>query len=284
MTFSERKQQSVSAWSRLAHGNRPAPVAAPASGVATLLQQGAVARQQRSELSWYEVEFVNFSADTLRFLSVTEGDIRTGLRHGTRHVGKLLYQMGATREEFVFASPESDLKSLKRGIIRGLWPVKESEILQILSDAGVFDAKNKSHYNSDRYAYIWREGQGKGSLDFSTGHLAKAVKANIYANSEAGFSPYLFYLEGVAHNYFNFGNFLYGAAGAALGLKVAELTAGAHVNSLVHSDTNGYDPQLDSTDDQFSIVLGYEHAKKRNYAERTSRWVKPKWGLPRLPQ
>ncbi len=91
-----------------------------------------------------------------------------------------------------------------------------------------------------------------------------------------------FYLEGVAHNYFNFGNFLYGAAGAALGLKIAELTAGAHVNSLVHSDTNGYDPQLDSKDDQFSIILGYEHAKKRHYDQRTTRWVQPKMGLPRI--
>ena len=112
-------------------------------------------------------------------------------------------------------------------------------------------------------------------------HLRKLVNANMYAKSEGEVVPFLFYVAGAAHNYFNFGNFLYGAAGAAWGLKVAELTAGVHSSSLLHSDTNGCDPQMDSSDDQFSIVAGYEYAQQHNFAQRTNPWNQPQWGRPR---
>lgn len=283
MALLESKSTAASAWAAVAHaGNAEPAMAAPASSLATWVQQGAAERQQRSELSWFDVEFINFSENG-QFLNVTEGNLRTALQHQTRSVGRILYQFGATREEFVFADPEHDVKALKRGIIHSLRPVKESEILKMLSEAGVFDIKNKSHYGVDRYSYSWKEGQAQGKLDFSTVHLKKLVNANFNVNSEQEIVPFFFYLEGIAHNYFNFGNFLYGAAGAALGLKIAELTAGAHANSLLHSETNGYPMQLDSQDDQFSIVLGYEHAQKRHYAQRMQRWVQPVMGLPRMP-
>lgn len=264
----------------MAHaGNaQPAPAAA-ASGLATLLQQGAAERQSHSELGLFDVEFINFSADTYRFINITEGDLRTGLRHRTSSVGKLLYPFGATREEFVFADPVSDMLLIRKKIINRLRPVQEAEIHNVLSMAGVFDFENKAAHLSlsQRYDFIMREGEGGGRLDFSGGLLkliAEQVKDYV---KKLDLTPFLFYVEGVAHNWYNFGNFLFGAAGAALGLTLSELLAGAHYNSLINSDANGYPAQLDSTDDQFSIKCGHQYADKHRYVNHVNR----KWSLPR---
>ncbi|WP_157530260.1 polymorphic toxin type 44 domain-containing protein [Hymenobacter norwichensis] len=282
MALLESKSAATSAWAAVAHaGNAVPAMAPPASGLATWAQQGAAERQQQSTLGWFDVEFVNFSSDNYRFLNITEGDLRTGLRHRQWAVGRLVDSFGVVWEEFRFADPVNDVKLLKRSMARWLRPVTYAEIAKMLSDAGVFAIRNKAHYNKNRYDYIWKEGQAGGQLDFSMRHLKNLVKPNMNANSEGELVPFLFYVAGAAHNYFNFGNFLYGAAGATLGLKVAELTAGAQANSLLHSDTNGYDPQLDSADDQFSIVAGYEYAQQHNFAQRTTPWNQPQWGQPR---
>lgn len=44
-----------------------------------------------------------------------------------------------------------------------------------------------------------------------------------------------------------------------------ELKAGAYWNSLKNSDPNGYAPQFDSSDDQYSIGRGIDYAKDQNY-------------------
>lgn len=280
MALFDSKAQSVSSWAAVAHAGNANPVAAePGSGLASWVQQGAVERQQQSELGWFDVEFVNFSSDNYRFISVTEGDLRTGLRHQTRHVGKLLYSFGATYQEFVFADPINDVRQIKRGIVRWLRPVSEAEILKLLTYAGVFDYSAKTAHNGllDRYTFIKREGQGDGCLDFSMTYLnlIATMKKNYITNEDI--TPFLFFVEGSAHNWFNFGNFLFGAAGAALGFSKAELRLGAHYNSVVNTDKNGYDPQLDSDDDQFSISEGFAYATRRNYASRIQR----QWGQHR---
>ena len=63
----------------------------------------------------------------------------------------------------------------------------------------------------------------------------------------------------------NFGNFLFGAAGKALGLTSFELRMGAHWNSLSNPSSNGYRRQFDSRDDQFSIRMGVRHANQHGY-------------------
>jgi len=67
----------------------------------------------------------------------------------------------------------------------------------------------------------------------------------------------------------NFGNFLFGATGKAMRFFIGELTLGAHYNSLnLNRDGgNGYEPQLDSEDDQNSIENGYIHARDNNYED-----------------
>lgn len=66
-------------------------------------------------------------------------------------------------------------------------------------------------------------------------------------------------------NHMNFGNYLWGAAGTALGFSPTTLQAGAHANSLLNSKGNGYDSQWDSKDDQWSIFLGTFHANKYKF-------------------
>ena len=77
----------------------------------------------------------------------------------------------------------------------------------------------------------------------------------------------LFLIDGVAHNHMNYGNFLYGAAGKALGLSVLELQMGAQWNSLSHPSSNDYPSQFDSRDDQKSIRLGVRHANQHGYKD-----------------
>ncbi len=74
----------------------------------------------------------------------------------------------------------------------------------------------------------------------------------------------------MAHNAKNYGNFLFGAAGRALGLTQFELLLGAHYNSLFNPKENGYRPQFDSSDDQYSIRLGIRHANNYNYDIKTT--------------
>lgn len=56
----------------------------------------------------------------------------------------------------------------------------------------------------------------------------------------------------VAHNIYNFGNFLWGAAAQGVGVPLFIALTGSHVNNIYH--TRGY---LDSPDDQFSISCGH---------------------------
>jgi hypothetical protein len=290
MALFDSKAQSTSNWAAVVQAGSlgPAP-AAPTSNLATILLAGAAEQRTLSENGWFEVEFINFSAETWQFINITEGDIRTGLQHRTHAVGKLLYTFGAAKEEFRFADPVEDVRQIKKGIIRGLRPVTEAEILKLLTDAGVFDYSKKTAHTSwsSRYAYVKQEGRGYQRLDFSTnpkGMRQIAKPETKYVTVPGGIqavdvTPFLFYVEGVAHNWFNFGNFLFGAAGAALGLTIGELSMGAQYNSLANGEANGYPAQLDSEDDQFSIGLGYAYAKARHYTSRVQR----QWGKPRLP-
>lgn len=63
----------------------------------------------------------------------------------------------------------------------------------------------------------------------------------------------------------NFGNYLWGATGYTVGFDYADLQIGAHANSLLNSRRNGYPAQLDSKDDQLSIIKGIYHAQMHKY-------------------
>ena len=86
-----------------------------------------------------------------------------------------------------------------------------------------------------------------------------------------------------AHNQMNFGNYMFGVAGQAMGFTLAELQAGAHKNSKYPEDRNGnriesgqpnankYPPQWDSADDQFSIGQGFSYGEIYEFDETVFR-------------
>lgn len=65
----------------------------------------------------------------------------------------------------------------------------------------------------------------------------------------------------VAHNNYNFGNFLWGAGANALGFWEGTARLGAHWNNYRNDPKNK--GKLDSTDDQYSIHLGFEWEKPK---------------------
>ena len=187
--------------------------------------------------------------------------------HGRK--GRIIDGNGNVLQSFKFADPKNDVTDLKNGTIKKIYFVKESDIISMLSAAGVFNEENKV-YNKDwnnRYDYIEKEGQGGGKFDFSY-NTTTGIPAQYPDASSAPLirpSSMLFLVDGVAHNHMNFGNFLFGAAGKALGLSLFELKMGAQWNSLTNPTSNGYRRQFDSQDDQFSIKKGVQHARLHGY-------------------
>jgi hypothetical protein len=72
----------------------------------------------------------------------------------------------------------------------------------------------------------------------------------------------------VVHNAANFGNFLGGAAGQAMGFDWRTLSAAAHAFTILNPN-NGYGKrELDSKNNQLSILLGYSYAKQNRYHKK----------------
>ena len=182
--------------------------------------------------------------------------------HG--RTGRIVDGDGNVIQSFKFADPENDVADLKNGNINKVYFVQERDIRNMLSRAGAFDKENKVAHANSRYGYIQQEGVGLGKFDFSyTGIPNQYLEASSDPINQQ--SSMLFLVDGVAHNHMNFGNFLFGAAGKALGLTSFELRMGAHWNSLTNPSSNGYRSQFDSRDDQFSIQMGVNHAKQQGY-------------------
>jgi len=173
---------------------------------------------------------------------------------------------GDVTQKFRFADPKQDVKDIQSGVINKLVFVKESEISSMVAKSGAFTAANKTENNTtaDRYKYIKQEGVGGGKLDFSYTAIPTTYPG---ASTQPLKTPssMMFLVGNVAHNHMNFGNFLFGAAGQALGHSLLELSVGAHYNSVKNPGSNGYSRQLDSNDDQFSIKSGFVFANNRNY-------------------
>lgn len=84
-----------------------------------------------------------------------------------------------------------------------------------------------------------------GPLDFARNGLHDIHPNELYLthSRKEGF---------VAHNIYNFGNFLWGAAAHGVGVPLLIARIGAHIHNLYHRHG-----RLDSSDDQFSIGCGY---------------------------
>ena len=183
------------------------------------------------------------------------------------HSGRIVDSDGDVLKKFYFSDPKHDFEDIKNNVINKIQFVQESEINKMLSKAGAFDEDNKVFSSQGRYSYIQKEGKGGGKFDFSyTGIPFQYPEASRYPLDNP--SHIMFLVDNVAYNHMNFGNFLYGAAGKALGLTLNELKIGAHYNSLFNSQSNNYKPQFDSRDDQKCIEMGVRYAKRHGYQNK----------------
>ena len=154
-----------------------------------------------------------------------------------------------------FADPENDAKDIDNGTINKLVTVSEKDMQSMLEKQGAFE--------SGKFNFGW-ESQGSGNFDYSFTILPEKYTD---ANFKNGKSNSLFLPEGdnTAHNFMNFGNYLWGATGYTVGFGYGEVQTGAHLNSKLNPNRNGYPSQWDSKDDQRSIIKGAYHAQTHNY-------------------
>ncbi len=156
-----------------------------------------------------------------------------------------------------FADPEKDAQDIDDGTITKLVFVGEREIQSMIREQGAFE--------SGKLNFGW-ESQGGKAFDYSYSVL-RLKYPDAKFNPQNMTSNFLFLPEGdnTAHNFMNFGNYLWGATGYIIGFDYFGLQAGAQLNSLLNSSRNGYPTQWDSKDDQRSIIKGIHHAQTHNY-------------------
>jgi hypothetical protein len=146
------------------------------------------------------------------------------------------------RNYYNFADPINDPKAINSKLIRNVQFVTKTKIMQMLENAGAFNSENGSFTNFMNKSF------SNGSFDF-----AYSTLINEYENPASSlFIPEDDYY---VHNFMNFGNFLWGAAGYTLGFNYMTLLNGAHAHNFWQS----FEP--DSDDDQYSITKGafYSH-------------------------
>lgn len=160
-------------------------------------------------------------------------------------------------QSFNLADPVNDSKDIRDGTINKLVFVSENDMQTMLDEQGAFE--------SGKLDFGW-ESQGGRDFDYSFTILPKKYPdAKFDGNTMKSNSLFLPEGDNTAHNFMNFGNYLWGATGNTVGFDYAGLLTGAHINSVVNSRRNLYPSQLDSKDDQRSIKKGIYHAQTHNY-------------------
>ncbi|MFN0290099.1 RHS repeat domain-containing protein [Pedobacter helvus] len=182
--------------------------------------------------------------------------------------GENYIRIANTNTTFKFADPKNDAASIDKGEITKLRVVSDYTINGVLEDSGVFNQKNQE----SRFSFILNESnannpKGSGKMDYvitagldfgKTRKNGEVIKEPISADmlyvtmTESG---------NVAHNNYNFGNFLWGAGAHSLGFPEITGRVGAHAHNFFN-DPN-HKGKLDSKDDQYSIHLGYEWKKPK---------------------
>jgi len=154
--------------------------------------------------------------------------------------------------KYFYLADQADGEEIENNFINNVVFVPESKIMRMLNNQGAFDSDN-----GDLLTFYERS-KGNQEFDYRYSEISTGFKNP---------SSSLFIVDGdyTAHNFENFGNFLWAATGYALGYDFAELQMGAHFNSLMNSKANGYSSQWDSDDDQRSIIEGAYYAKVKGF-------------------
>nr|WP_298148475.1 polymorphic toxin type 44 domain-containing protein [Flavobacterium sp.] len=122
----------------------------------------------------------------------------------------------------------------------------------MLSEKGAFESDNRGLFT------FYEKSKGGGDFDYAFSTLVNEFK-------NPASSLFIVIGDYTAHNFANFGNYLWGATGYTLGYDFTTLKIGAHANSLLNPSANGYNSQLDSDDDQRSIIEGAYFAHVNKY-------------------
>ena len=165
-----------------------------------------------------------------------------------------------SKKNYLFADPVNDPKSISSKTKIAF--VSQSEVKSMLTEQGAFDKMlSMSEFKT--------ESEGGGDFDYSFKVLPEKYSEEGATDNPLSIpSPTVLFLaegDGFVHNQMNFGNFLWAASGKVQGFSNELLKTAAHVNSIFGSRTNGYGPQLDSADDQLSIMSGINFARKNNF-------------------
>ncbi len=163
---------------------------------------------------------------------------------------------------FEFADPTNDSKAIRENDITNLVLASQDKIEEDVEEG----TDGHEWYNQGSIMgsrYLWKNSNG-GKTDYvvnSTFHGPKPE--NSLSQGLRSNTLYLTLVDDkfVAHNNFNYGNFLWGASAAALKVPESIAKAGAHYNNYKNDPYSK--GQWDSVDDQYSIHLGYTYWKNK---------------------
>ena len=174
-----------------------------------------------------------------------------------RHFG-IVEQNGYLYCAFDFADPIHDPQSIDEGKINHIHMVSDNQISSILTESGVENTQAKHN----KYSFILHESnagniQGNGLMDYVITGKYEGTDIVNYSNS-------LFITDvggrKIAHNAYNFGNFLWGAGASALGVPYLAIWLGSNLNNFFNDPHSRW--HFDSKDDQLSIKLGFQWRKQ----------------------
>ena len=181
------------------------------------------------------------------------GDFVTKQLKDGPHSGVVM-KNGRINFAFEFADPINDPKAIDMGKITHLEFVTNEQISMLLKKSGVYDKDNRSNwFNFIRVESNAGNIKGEGKMDYVATGIYKGAHISAYQDC--------LFLTGVngkkvAHNTYNFGNFLWGAGASALGVPYWMAKLGSHVNNFLNDTYSRW--HWDSSDDQRSIKLGYK--------------------------
>lgn len=197
------------------------------------------------------------------------GIIKTGANH------RIVIETTNGKMIINFADSVNDPKAIESGIIKHIAFVNDETIQQMIDSQGGFNASVFDFVGgSSQFSNIDDRFTTLNSYDYAASELSVRWQASIIDGEMI--SEYLFVTEGenLAHNIMNYGNYLWGATGYAVGLNTPLLILGANVHRLYETtvypilNNRQPHPELDSKDDKQSIKAGIAHAKRFKYRKK----------------
>ncbi|MFL9845533.1 DUF6443 domain-containing protein [Flavobacterium rhizosphaerae] len=146
---------------------------------------------------------------------------------------------------YSFADPINDPKDISSGLINKIEFISYSQIFSMLYSVDAFDKENGNMF------YFASKSRAGHPFDYAYSTLINKFE-------KAGNSLFLADGDYYAHNFQNFGNYLWAATGYINGFGYAELKMGANIHN--YFTRGGYD----TDDDQLSIVEGAYYAAKHD--------------------